>query len=68
MFLNGLHSKWKSHFSTIKAHEQFRIYKLVQVAGILRTHESKMMEDMKIVPKVGPLALVAKGDVVKEKK
>lgn len=60
--------EWKSIVSKVKAHEQFKNYNLIQVIGISRTHESEVMEDVKVVSKPGPLALVAKGDIVKEKK
>lgn len=33
-FLQGLRSEWKSIVLTVKAHEQFKTYKLLQVIGI----------------------------------
>lgn len=54
--------------SAIKALEQFRNYILDQVVGILKSHEAKIMEDLQLIPNVGPLALIAKEYIVKGKK
>lgn len=67
-FMNGLKSERKSIVSTIKAYEQFRNYSLAKMVGILRSHETKVLEEVKYVPNVGPLAFVVKFDGSKGKK
>jgi len=46
--------------NTVKAHEQFKVYSLAKLVGILRSFEDKIMK-INTVSSLGNLALVAKG-------
>lgn len=59
-FLQGLRSEWKSIVSTVKDHEKFKSYSLLQVIEILKSHEDEVTEVTKSITNVGPLALVMK--------
>lgn len=65
-FMNGLRSEWKVAISIVKAHEQFKNYTLAKLVGILKSHESEVTKDGKIVSIMGSLALIAKGKKVVE--
>ena len=52
--------------STVKAHEQFKSYSLAKLVGILKSHESVVTKEAKVVSGVGSLALVSKGKSVTE--
>ena len=65
--MNGLKPEWMVVVSTVKAHEQFKSYSLAKLVGILKSHESEMTKETKVVYSMGSLALVAKGkNVAKE--
>lgn len=57
--MNALRSEWKLIISTIKAHGQFKNYNLARMVGILKTHETKVMGEVKPISNVGPLAFIA---------
>ena len=59
--MNGLRSQWKVVVSTMKAHNQFKIYLLAKLVGILRSHEDEVTSEGKVVAGMGSLALVGKG-------
>lgn len=67
-FMNSLHSEWKMSTSTVKAHKSFKNYSLEQVVGILKSHEHEVMDNAKSSVDAFPLALVVKGEIVKENK
>ena len=46
--------------STIKAHEQFKSYSLAKIMGILKSHESDVTKETKVVSGMGSLALISK--------
>jgi len=50
----------------VKAHEQFKIYSLAKLVGILRSLEDKAMKLNNKVASLGNLALVAKGKQASE--
>ena len=60
-FMNGLRLEWMAVVSTIKAHEQFKSYTLANLVGILKSHESVVKREVKVVSNMGTLARVAKG-------
>ena len=60
-FMNGLRPKWMAVVSTVKAHEQFKSYSLAKLVGILKSHESVVTKEVKVISGVGSLALVSKG-------
>ena len=53
-------------FSTVKAHKQFKSYSLAKLVGILKSHESEVMKETKVVSGIGSLALISKGKGVVE--
>jgi len=63
--VNGLRSEWGSIVNTVKAHEQFKIYSLAKLVGIIRSLEDKVMK-INTVASLGNLALVAKGKKISE--
>ncbi|KAL7609655.1 hypothetical protein Lser_V15G12997 [Lactuca serriola] len=60
-FMNGLRPEWMVVVSTVKAHEQFKSYSLAKLVGILKSHESVVTKEAKVISGVGSLALVSKG-------
>ncbi|XP_052625840.1 uncharacterized protein LOC128132881 [Lactuca sativa] len=58
--MNGLRPEWIAVVSTVKAHEQFKSYSLAKLMGILKSHESEVTKEAKVVSGVGSLALVYK--------
>nr|KAJ0226213.1 hypothetical protein LSAT_V11C100043120 [Lactuca sativa] len=64
--LNGLRPEWMVVASTAKAHEQFKIYSLVKMVGILKSHESVVTKEAKVVSSMGSLALLYKTKNVAE--
>ena len=52
--------------STVKAHEQFKTYSLVKMVGILKSHESVVTKEAKVVSSMGSLALLSKAKNVAE--
>ena len=60
-FMNGLRPEWMAVVSTVKAHEQFKLYSLAKLVGILKSHESVVTKEAKAISGVGSLALVSKG-------
>ena len=52
--------------SIVKAHEQFKFYSLAKLVGILKSHESVVTKEAKVVSGVGSLALVSKGKNIAE--
>nr|KAJ0189254.1 hypothetical protein LSAT_V11C800435370 [Lactuca sativa] len=59
-FKSGLRPEWIAVVSTVKAHEQFKSYSLAKLMGILKSHESVVTKEAKVVSGVGSLALVSK--------
>ena len=60
-FMNGLRPKWMAVVSTVKAHEQFKTYSLAKLVGILKSHESVVTKETKVVSEMGSLTLISKG-------
>ncbi|XP_052625810.1 uncharacterized protein LOC128132855 [Lactuca sativa] len=60
-FMNGLRPEWMVVVSTVKTHEQFKSYSLAKLVGILKSHESVVTKEAKVISGVGSLALVSKG-------
>ncbi|XP_052623142.1 uncharacterized protein LOC128128382 [Lactuca sativa] len=60
MFMNGLRPKWMAVVSTIKDHEQFKSYLLAKLMGILKSDESTVTKEVKVVSGMGSLALISK--------
>ncbi|XP_052622916.1 uncharacterized protein LOC128128126 [Lactuca sativa] len=60
-FMNELRLEWMAVVSTVKAHEQFKSYSLAKVVGILKSHESEVTKEEKVVSDMGSLALISKG-------
>ncbi|XP_052621986.1 uncharacterized protein LOC128127530 [Lactuca sativa] len=58
-FMNGLRPEWMAVVSSVKAHEQFKSYSLAKLIGILKSHESVVSKEAKVVSSVGSLALVS---------
>ena len=54
--------------SIVKAHEQFKNYSLPKLVGILKSHESEVTKEMKVVSNLGSLALISKCKGVAEEK
>ena len=52
--------------STVKAHKQFKSYSLAKLVGILKSHESEVTKEAKVVSGMGSLALISKGKGVAE--
>ena len=50
--------------SNVKAHEQFKSYSLAKLTSILKSHESMVSKEVKVVSGVGSLALVSKSKSV----
>ena len=50
--------------SIVKAHEQLKNYSLAKLVGIIRSHEDKVTNEVKVVSGMGSLALVVKGKKV----
>ena len=48
-FMNGFRSQWKAVVSIVKAHEQFKNCTLAKLVGILKSHETEVMKESKIV-------------------
>lgn len=65
--MNGLKFEWMSIVLIVKAHEQFKNYSLATMVGILRSHETEVLDDVKYVPNAGPLAFIVKVDGSKGK-
>ena len=65
-FMNGLRPEWMAVVSTVKAHEQFKSYSLAKLMGILKSHESTLPKEAKVVSGTGSLALISKGKNVTE--
>nr|KAJ0203047.1 hypothetical protein LSAT_V11C500252350 [Lactuca sativa] len=61
LFMNGLRPEWMAMVSTVKAHEHFKSYSLAKLVGILKSHESAVTKEVKVISGVGSLALVSKG-------
>ncbi|KAL4580202.1 hypothetical protein LXL04_016386 [Taraxacum kok-saghyz] len=49
-FLQGLKTEWKNISTTVKGHEQFDIYSIYEVYGVLKTHEDDIVETVKTTP------------------
>ena len=62
--MNRLRSEWMDVVSTVKDHEQFQNYTLVKLVGILKSHESEVTKEVKVVFRKGSLALIKKGKTV----
>ena len=67
-FMNVLRPEWMVVVSTVKAHEQFKSYSLANLVGILKSHESFVTKETKIVSGMGSLALISKGKNLIEEK
>ncbi|KAL7603227.1 uncharacterized protein LOC111890346 [Lactuca sativa] len=65
-FMNDPRLKWMVVVSKVKAHEQFRNYSLEKLLGILKSHESEVTKETKVVSGMGSLAMVAKRNKVNE--
>ncbi|XP_052627093.1 uncharacterized protein LOC128133623 [Lactuca sativa] len=65
-FMNGLRPEWMVVVSTVKAHEQFKSYSLAKLVGILKSHESVVTKEAKVIFGMGSLALVSKGKSIPE--
>ena len=52
--------------STVNAHEQFKSYSLAKMVGILKSHESVVTKEAKVVCAMGSLALLSKAKNVAE--
>lgn len=48
-FTNGLKSKWMAVVFIVKAHKQFENYSLAKLIEILKSHESVVMKEAKVV-------------------
>ena len=59
-FMDDLKPEWKVVVSTVKAHEQFKIYSLANLVGILRSNKDEVTEEEKIVSGMCSLELAAK--------
>ncbi|KAL4578457.1 hypothetical protein LXL04_014580 [Taraxacum kok-saghyz] len=60
-FLQGLKTDWKNISTTVKGHEQFDIYSIYEVYGVLKTHEDDVVETVKTTPG-GINALLSKSE------
>ncbi|XP_052621579.1 uncharacterized protein LOC128127195 [Lactuca sativa] len=65
-FMNGLRPEWIAIVSTVKAHKQFKSYSLAKLVGILKSHESVVTKETKVVFGMGSFALISKGKSVAE--
>ena len=65
-FKNGLRPEWMVVVSTMKAQEQFKSYSLEKLVGILKSHESVVSKEAKVISDVGSLALLSKSKSVTE--
>ena len=59
--MNGLRPEWMEVVSIVKAHEQFKTYSLEKLVKILKSYESVVTKESKVVSSLGSLELVAKG-------
>ena len=50
--------------STVKAHGQFQTYSLAEMVGILKSHESVVTKEEKVVSSMGSLALLSKAKML----
>ena len=66
--MNSLRPEWMAVVSTVKAQEQFKSYSLAKLVGILKSHESEVTKEAKLVSGMGSLALISKGKVLQKKK
>ena len=64
--MNGLRPEWMAVVSTMKAQEHFKSYSLAKLVGILKSHESVVTKEAKVVSGMGSLALVSKGKSIPE--
>ncbi|KAL4590457.1 hypothetical protein LXL04_003387 [Taraxacum kok-saghyz] len=60
-FLQGLKSEWKNISTTVKGHEQFAVYTIYELYGVLKTHEDDVVESVKATPGGGN-ALLSKSE------
>lgn len=59
-FMNGLKSKWMAVVSIVKARKQFENYSSAKLIGILKSHESVVMKEEKVVTGMWSLAPIVK--------
>ena len=59
-FINGLRPEWMVVASIVKDHEQFMSYSLAKMVGILKSHESVVTKEAKVVYGMGSLAHLSK--------